>query len=213
MAVYSSVSSLQGGMTLGELEGDALRDGHWPAAGRPLPAGAETLADADALAASQRARVFRFLFYSLREREAAEELTQDVLMAAWRGRAGFRGDCSVDTWVMRIALNLLRNHVRTEKFRFWRKAAKIEIGEMLSPPADPARSAEESMLAGERVRAIWSAAAELTAKQRSVFLLHFVEEMDVREIAQATGMAVATVKTHLYRAIDAVKSAVREAER
>jgi RNA polymerase sigma-70 factor (ECF subfamily) len=177
------------------------------------PAAAESnalLADAAALAESQRARVFRFLFYSLRDRESAEELTQDVLLAAWRGRASFRGEASVDTWVMRIAVNLLRNHVRTERFKFWRRAEKVEIGEMLTPPADPARSAEDTVLAAERLKTVWRAAEKLTERQRSIFLLHFVEEMDVREIAEAMSMAIGTVKTHLYRAIDGVRAAVTE---
>lgn len=171
------------------------------------------LDDAVTLAESQRARVFRFLFYSLRDRGAAEELTQDVLLAAWRGRAGFRGESSVDTWVMRIAVNLLRNHVRSARFRFWRRAEQVEIGELLAPPPDPAWSAEETMLAEERLRAVWRAAEKLTQRQRSIFLLHFVEEMEVRDIATAMGMAVGTVKTHLYRAIDGVRAAVSEEER
>ena len=194
--------------------GEKLAEMGWPVSGaQPLTRDRAVLADADALERSQRARVFRFLFFSLREREAAEELTQDVLLAAWRGRAGFRGESSLETWVMRIAINTLRNHTRTERFKFWRRVEKVEIGELLTPPPDPARSAEETLLAAEQLKTVWLAATRLTEKQRSVFLLHFVEEMDAREIANATGMAVATVKTHLYRAIDAVRAAVREEAR
>lgn len=182
-----------------------------PAWAAPVAQSAELLTSAEALTRSQRSRVFRFLFYSLREREVAEELTQDVLLAAWRARESFRGDASVDTWVMRIAINALRNHTRSARFRFWRRVEKVEIGELLSPPPDPAHTAEATVLAAERLRIVWAAAQELSERQRSVFLLHFVEEMDAREIAAATGMALGTVKTHLYRAIDAVKTAVHAA--
>ncbi|WP_103933177.1 RNA polymerase sigma factor [Bryocella elongata] len=184
-----------------------------PSAATPtqVPLGAGILSSAEALTQSQRGRVFRFLFYSLREREVAEELTQDVLLSAWRARESFRGDSSPETWVMRIAVNALRNHTRTGRFKFWGRTGKVEIGELLTPPPDPARSAEQSLLAEERLRAVWSAAESLSERQRSVFLLHFVEDMEAREIAEATGMALGTVKTHLYRAIDSVKAALKVA--
>jgi len=47
---------------------------------------------------------------------------------------------------------------------------------------------------------------ELSDKQRSVFVMRFVEEMDLAEIAAATGMSLPTVKTHLYRAVGAVRA-------
>jgi len=52
---------------------------------------------------------------------------------------------------------------------------------------------------------------ELSAKQRSVFLMRFVEDMELPEIAAATGMPVPTVKTHLYRAVGAIRARFGEA--
>lgn len=208
VAVYRGVTTMPGPISLHNAHQDGFPElGETWTPARATP-GHALLADADALERSQRARIFRFLFFSLRDREVAEELTQDVLLAAWRGRAGFRGESSLETWMMRIALNTLRNHTRTERFKFWRRAQQVEIGELLTPPADPSRSAEETMLLAERLRTVWTAAEGLSPKQRTVFLLHFMEEMEAREIAEATGMALATVKTHLYRAIDAVRAAV-----
>jgi RNA polymerase sigma-70 factor (ECF subfamily) len=201
---------MTGDMILEQTGEKAFAERDWPGM-EPLPHGAAILATAGALAQSQRARIFRFLFYSLREREVAEELTQDVLLAVWRARESFRGESSAETWVMRIAVNTLRNHTRTGRFKFWRRMEKVEIGDLLTPPPDPARSAEQTLLAEERLRAVWRAADRLSERQRSVFLLHFVEEMEAREIADATGMALSTVKTHLYRAIDSVKAAVKSA--
>ena len=61
------------------------------------------------------------------------------------------------------------------------------------------------------MRAIWSAAAKLPAKQRTVFLLRFVEEMELLEIAEVTGMKEGTVKTHLFRALNAVRARLEAA--
>jgi RNA polymerase sigma-70 factor (ECF subfamily) len=53
---------------------------------------------------------------------------------------------------------------------------------------------------------IWKTVDELSPRQRSVFLLRFVEEMELPEIAAATGIPLSTVKSHLYRALATVRS-------
>ena len=65
---------------------------------------------------------------------------------------------------------------------------------------------EAAALIQEQVQAIWAAAADLPARQRTVFLLRFVEDMDLLEIAEVTGMKEGTVKTHLFRALQSVRA-------
>jgi RNA polymerase sigma-70 factor, ECF subfamily len=60
------------------------------------------------------------------------------------------------------------------------------------------------------VRAVWNAAASLSERQRTVFLLRFVEDMDLLEIAAVTGMKEGTVKAHLFRALQAVRAGLEE---
>ena len=57
---------------------------------------------------------------------------------------------------------------------------------------------------------MWRATAALSERQRTVFLLRFVEEMEIREIAAAVGLREGTVKAHLFRAVDAVRKKLRE---
>jgi RNA polymerase sigma-70 factor (ECF subfamily) len=79
------------------------------------------------------------------------------------------------------------------------------VEELASRASDGEPSAEARLLLNEKVKAIWSAAAGLPEKQRSVFLLRFVEDMDILEIAAVTGMKEGTVKTHLFRALKSVR--------
>ena len=62
----------------------------------------------ETLATSHRARIFRFALASLRDRDAAETVTQDCLLKAYRSAAQFRGDSSIETWLLRIAVNLAK---------------------------------------------------------------------------------------------------------
>ena len=68
-----------------------------------------------------------------------------------------------------------------------------------------ASSPEAQYLARERVELIQSTLDKLSQKQRSVFLMKFVEDLDLREIAEIMGMPLQTVKTHLYRAVATIR--------
>ena len=81
------------------------------------------LEDIDALVREYKPKVFRFVAFSLSDRDAAESITQDCFLKAHLTRNQFRGDCSVATWLMRIAFNLVRDHTKSQKFRFWKSAA------------------------------------------------------------------------------------------
>ena len=64
------------------------------------------LDDLESVVALYQPRVFRFLLATLRDRDAAETLTQETFLRAWSARGSFREDCSMATWLIRIALNL-----------------------------------------------------------------------------------------------------------
>jgi RNA polymerase sigma-70 factor, ECF subfamily len=166
------------------------------------------LDDIDALVRVYKPKVFRFVALSISDRDAAESITQDCLLKAHLTRNQFRGDCSVATWLMRIAFNLIRDHTKSQKFRFWKSAAAsaIDASDVSQYLASGERSAEAQLIARERVQMVYKALQELSGKQRSIFLMRFVEEMDLSEIAAITGMTVPTVKTHLYRAVGAIRA-------
>jgi len=171
---------------------------------------AQEVADFDALVAQHRARIFRYVLASLRDYDAAETITQDTFIRAYRARDGFRGESSVGTWLMQIAVNLVRSHVSSSRWRFWRQAERsgvdaAEAGDWL---ADRGGSPEDTAAAREQVAAVWRAAESLSERQRTVFLLRFVEDMDLLEIAAATGMKEGTVKTHLFRALETIRTQV-----
>ena len=163
--------------------------------------------DIHAVMEEHEARVFRFLLFSVKDRDVALSLTQDTFLNAWRYRAGFRGECSVATWLMRIAVSLLRSHTRTETFKFWKKAGAnaVDAAEMQTALAARESSAEQRMSARQELTKVWDAVESLPQRQRTAFLLRFVDEMELPEIAAAMQLPLPTAKSHLYRALDAVR--------
>ena len=163
--------------------------------------------DFEALVRLYRPKVFRFALASLRDLDAAETVTQDCFLRAYQARDRFRQDCGMQTWLMQIAVNLIRDQIRNRRFQFWRRASLTAQPADVAGHgmADRALSPEAQTIINERVAAIWVAAGKLPERQRTVFLLRFVEDMDLLEIARATGMKEGTVKTHLFRALRAVR--------
>ena len=165
------------------------------------------LDDIDALVAQYWPRVLRYVSFSINDADLAQSITQDCLMKAFHGRALFRGDCAVSTWLISIATNLIRDQVRLKKFQFWRKAqaTSLDVTEVASFLPSGESSAESKLLVKERTEQVRSSLEHLSANQRRIFLLRFFEGMDLEEIAQTTGMPINTVKTHLHRGVSAIR--------
>ena len=160
--------------------------------------------DFDGLVQQYRTRVLRFLFASVGDMDLAETLTQDCFWNAYKSRKTFRGDCSVNTWLMRIAINLIRNHAQSRRFQFWRKVQRVG-SEEIQDWHDRSISPEERAAVNEQVQAVWQATNALSERQRTVFLLRFVEELDIPEIAHSTGLTENAVNVHLFRAVRGIR--------
>ena len=168
------------------------------------------LDDIDALVRTHRARLLRFVTFAVSDDDVAASIVQDCFLKAWANRATFRGESSVATWLTSIAVNLIRDHQRTRKVQFWRKAAKTatDVMEVASILPGNESSPERQLLAREKAAAVVQSLETLSANQRAVFLMRFSEEMELGDIAKAMSMPVNTVKTHLHRAVKAVRHKV-----
>ena len=168
------------------------------------------LEDFDSVVRLYWPKIFRFAMASLRDRDAAQTLAQDCFFKAYKARGSFRGDASLSTWLMQIAVNLVRDHARDRRLQFWKRARQTGVDLDTASRWLPGGGASPEVTAQEkeRVRAVWAATAGLSERQRTVFLLRFVEDMDLLEIAAATGLKEGTVKVHLFRALQAVRERV-----
>jgi RNA polymerase sigma-70 factor (ECF subfamily) len=154
-----------------------------------------------------RPQIFRFLLASTRDVDLAETLTQDCFLKAHRNWASFRGESSAMTWLMRIAINLQKDHWRNRRMQFWRttRTNSVDLDEASEWLPSGESSIEKQLLAREQVKQVWRAVDGLSQRQRTVFLLRYVEEQELSEIAKATGLSEGTVKAHLSRAVARVR--------
>jgi RNA polymerase sigma-70 factor (ECF subfamily) len=177
-------------------------------------ASSHELDDFEAVVRLHWLKVFRFALASVRDRHTAETLAQECFFRAYRARGSFRGEASISTWLMQIAVNLVRDHARDRRLQFWKRArlTAVDVTTAGRWLPDAGASPEVAAVMKEQVQAVWDATATLSERQRTVFLLRFVEDMDLLEIAAATGLKEGTVKIHLFRALQAVRERVGRAK-
>ncbi|HKS71887.1 MAG TPA: sigma-70 family RNA polymerase sigma factor [Terriglobales bacterium] len=170
--------------------------------------------DFDRVIREHQQRVFRVLVLLVRDSDAADTLTQECFLRAYQNLNGFRGDCALGTWLLRIAVNLAKDYGKNRRTSFWRRLiglddTKDRNGTPIQWRSD-GPSPERVLLAREQARAVWSAVDLLPPRQRTVFLLRFSEEMALAEIAEIMGLRVGSVKAQLSRATGSIRKQLRE---
>jgi RNA polymerase sigma-70 factor (ECF subfamily) len=149
-------------------------------------------------------RVYRVIYLLVRDADTADTLTQECFLRAYQKRASFRGESKVETWILRIAVNLVRDQGKSRRASFWKRLVGLDDGE--SPGAEPRQfparepSAERTLLAREELEAVWNALSSLSSQQRTIFILRYEEEMPLAQIAELLEVKIGTVKTQLSRA-------------
>jgi RNA polymerase sigma-70 factor (ECF subfamily) len=127
--------------------------------------------------------------------EAAEDLVQDVFVALPSAAARFRGESALRTFLVSIAVNHAKNHVRAAARR---RAAMTRLGREPEPaaPNDPEHVAQKRELADRLMLALDA----LPLDQRVAIVLSEIEERTSTEIASIVGAPEGTVRTRIFHA-------------
>ena len=137
------------------------------------------------------------LFRVLGDRSELEDLVQEVFVIAFRGMSRFRGDAKLSTWLYRICVNVALGKLRQKT----RRPPPILSAELPEPPAaDSPDSPERLLLRSEDVKRVYRALDRLSPKKRLVLVMHEIEGLDIKDIAEIVGSPLVTVRTRLHYA-------------
>lgn len=137
-----------------------------------------------ALYASHSGGVKRFLLGMVGRNEAiAEELTQDAFLKAWKALPTFAAKSSLKTWVYAVAVNTARDWLRSHGNR----PAEVSADLWPAPEVDTPES-----------RAVREALLELPTERRELLILHYFEDLTLKEIARVLEIPEGTVKSRLH---------------
>ena len=133
--------------------------------------------------------------------EDARDATQETFMAAFRNLRGFRGDAKVSSWLHRIAINQCITRQRRVKVRN-EAALDDETDKDAASFATPLEGSRSRVVEGlERTVAVRRAVNSLPLELRQVIVMKEFEDLTFREIADALGLPLSTVKSRLYTAL------------
>ncbi|WP_254639615.1 RNA polymerase sigma factor [Cohnella sp. GbtcB17] len=147
------------------------------------------------LMAQYGSEVWNLAFVLTKRRELADDISQDVFLAAYRKIDTFRGASSVRTWLLSITRNTALNRLRSAFMR------RVTLMDRIDPRAHEAcPSAESEALRRSLSNEIWGDVMRLPVKLREALVLQARYELSVKEIALLLDLSEGTVKSRLSRA-------------
>jgi RNA polymerase sigma-70 factor (ECF subfamily) len=163
----------------------------------------QALAD---LADAYGAKIFQLAFRYLRNKEDAEEVTQDVLFKVSRKVGAFRGDAALSSWIYRITFNAAMSRLRTAKYQRSqddeRRAAPERDETSSAAPrevADWSQMADEHVLRTQLRRRVFSAILSLPAIYRAPVVLRDIQGLSTEEASAMLHVKDQTLKSRLHR--------------
>lgn len=160
----------------------------------------------DELYARHAPMLIGFLSARLNNRQIAEEILQDVMLAAWENAAAFEGRSKVKTWLLTIARNRAINAYRK------RRVPQMQLDDAFELQSEDTGPMEATLRADQQ-EAVRAAIQELPDEQREVLILVFYHQLSGPEVAEVLGISQGTVKSRLHRAKTALKRILSQWDR
>src|SRR6266542_5035014 len=163
----------------------------------------DALAD---LADAYGTKIYQLAFRYLRNKEDAEEVTQDVLFKVYRKVGTFRGDAALSSWIYRITFNAAMSRVRTAQFQRSQEEDRQTASEDANPSnaprtevADWSDMADERVLRSQLRRRVFKAILALPAIYRAPVMLRDIQGMSTEEASAMLRVKDQTLKSRLHR--------------
>ncbi len=161
--------------------------------------------------------VFRTLLRLNGNREHLEDLAQEVFLRLYRALPTFRGEALLKTYLYRIVVNVAQDE--------WKRRRRVErplvsISSTSSAEEDfdweerlphPSPDAEQQLAEREFQQSVERQLRRLSTVERAILVLYHQEERSYEQIADALGLPIGTVRTHLHRGRKKLREGLREA--
>jgi RNA polymerase sigma-70 factor (ECF subfamily) len=163
----------------------------------------------DEIVERHKGAVFRAAMAGLRNREDAEDVTQETFITAYRKLDTFRGESELRTWLSRIAWNKSMDHRRRGRIRSFLHLDEPDAYELPSLEADP----ERKTLAASVHAKVRQEIDRLPENLRDTLLLAASGDLDYASIAELMGVREGTIKSRVHEARALLRSSLKDAAR
>ncbi|MED4016626.1 sigma-70 family RNA polymerase sigma factor [Sutcliffiella cohnii] len=149
--------------------------------------------DINSLYKEMQPKIYAFFYIKTSNKEAAEDLTQEVFFEAIKGGVKFSGESSIQTWLFAIAKNRLKKYYRSNKYK-WNLLKKIPRGQHLEA------SPEQDLLAKESKFQLLEKIEKLDDEPKEVVILRMYGELSFKEIGSLLGISENVARVTFHRA-------------
>mgnify|MGYP006284698941 CR=1 FL=1 len=153
--------------------------------------------------------IYRLVFFRIQSEMDAQDLTQEIFVTAMKKIDSLKSPGLFRSWIYRIAVNKVRDHIRKKKLLGLFSPFPADEGQALSDGRshdDGSENQEERLYRKEFWQNVHKLTASLSAMEKEVFMLRFFDQRELTEIAVILKRKESTVKTHLYRALGKIKA-------
>ena len=144
--------------------------------------------------------LWRVCWHYTHHQEDAADCLQETMLKAWRAIKSYRGECSLSTWLYRIAATVCLDFLRKQKRLPQTESADEMAEEDGFAPVDDSPTPDEAVIRAESADNIRAAIDSLPAEMRTVIILYALQGLGYEEIAAAMQTSVGTVKSRINRA-------------
>ncbi|HTQ98261.1 MAG TPA: sigma-70 family RNA polymerase sigma factor, partial [Candidatus Acidoferrum sp.] len=155
-------------------------------------------------------RLYRYLLFLTGDPALAEDLFQETWIRVLERGHQYNAKAKFESWLFAIARHLVIDVSRRKKFASLDELADPELNAPFEPKDEHAISALQMLVTRENEQAVQLSLLKIPAYYREVLLLRFHEDLNLEEIAGVLSTPLSTVKSRLYRGLEALKSALPE---
>ncbi len=155
------------------------------------------------VAGAYSSKILQLALRYVKNREDAEEITQDVLYKVYRNVGAFRGDAALSSWIYRITFNAAMSRLRTAPYQRTEDEDRQAMDAGISPTerdiADWSRMADEGVLRSQLRRRLFRAILALPAIYRAPVMLRDIQGLSTEEASEMLRVKDQTLKSRLHR--------------
>ncbi|WP_439127706.1 RNA polymerase sigma factor [Polaribacter sp.] len=155
---------------------------------------------------SYKDMVFSLAYKMTKNKQEAEEISQDTFVKAFKNIRKFKGDSKFSTWLYRIAYHTSLDYIKKDK----NHKHTLEINEITLNQITSVNNILQGIERKERAKLVDNCLLKLPEDERSLLWMFYFDELNLKEIIEVTALSEANIKVKLHRARKKLLTIVKE---
>jgi len=153
-------------------------------------------------------KIYKLSLFYLKNTEEAQDMVQEIFHKALRNQSGFKGDSSPYTWLYRIAINTLLNHIKRKKilqFISFESSGPATETQLPDPGGTPEQHLEEQQQSQQELRKLQQALDKLSSREKTAFYLYHYDQIKQKQIARIMETSISAVEALLHKGMKKIR--------